>query len=218
VKKSVWLVGGDGWAFDIGYGGLDHVLSLNRDVNILVLDTEVYSNTGGQASKATPISAAAKFASNGKAIDKKDLGLMAMSYGHVYVASIAFGAKDAQTVRALQEADSFAGPSLVIAYSHCIAHGYDMAFGCDQQARAVNSGIWPLYRFDPRRAAAGEAPLVVDLPGGKIPVQEYMKNETRFRMVEAIDPVRFRAFAAAAQRAAVRHGHLRTPRQPPGLW
>jgi len=218
VRKSVWLVGGDGWAFDIGYGGLDHVLSLNRDVNILVLDTEVYSNTGGQASKATPLGASAKFASQGKATDKKDLGLMAMSYGNVYVASIAFGAKDTQTVRALMEADAFEGPSLVIAYSHCIAHGYDMAFGCDQQSRAVASGIWPLFRFDPRRAAEGEPPLIVDVPGGKIPVREYMKNETRFRMVEKIDPVRFREFAAAAQRSAARrmaiYEHLAQLRRP----
>jgi pyruvate-ferredoxin/flavodoxin oxidoreductase len=204
VRKSVWLVGGDGWAYDIGYGGLDHVLALQHDVNVLVLDTEVYSNTGGQASKATPLGAAAKFASRGKEVDKKDLGLMAMSYGHVYVASVAFGAKDSQTVRALLEADAYEGPSLVIAYSHCIAHGYDMCFGADQQTRAVHSGIWPLYRFDPRRTAAGQAPLVVDVPGGRIPVQEYMKNETRFRMVEAVDPERFREFAAAAQQAAAR--------------
>ena len=218
VRKSVWLVGGDGWAFDIGFGGLDHVLSLNADVNILVLDTEVYSNTGGQASKATPLGAAAKFASKGKAMEKKDLGLMAMSYGHVYVASVAFGAKDAQTVRALHEADSYEGTSLIIAYSHCIAHGYDMAFGADQQARAVASGIWPLYRFDPRRVAAGEAPLTVDMPGGKIPVQEYMKNEARFRMVEKIDPERFREFAASAQRSAGRrmaiYEHLARLRRP----
>jgi pyruvate-ferredoxin/flavodoxin oxidoreductase len=204
VRKSVWLIGGDGWAFDIGYGGLDHVLSLFHDVNILVLDTEVYSNTGGQASKATPLGAAAKFAATGKRTDKKDLGLMALSYGHVYVASIAFGARDLHTVRALADADAYDGPSLVIAYSHCIAHGYDMAFGADQQKRAVDSGIWPLYHYDPRRAAAGEPPLVVDAPGGKIAVQEYMRNETRFRMVEKIDPEGFRRFAAEAQRAAQR--------------
>jgi pyruvate-ferredoxin/flavodoxin oxidoreductase len=220
VRKSVWLMGGDGWAFDIGYAGLDHVLSMDHDVNILVLDTEVYSNTGGQASKATPLGAAAKFASRGKAMDKKDLGLMAMSYGHVYVASVAFGAKDTHTVKAFAEADSFEGPSLLIAYSHCIAHGYDMAFGADQQARAVNSGIWPLYRFDPRRAREGKAPLIVDAPGGKIPVQEYMKNETRFRMVEKADPERFRAFAVAAQRSAKRrmaiYEHLAKLRRPQG--
>jgi len=204
VKKSVWLVGGDGWAYDIGYGGLDHVLSMNHNVNVLVLDTEVYSNTGGQASKATPIGAAAKFASRGKAVGKKDLGLMAMNYGHVYVASVAFGAKDTQTVKAFVEADAHDGPSLIIAYSHCIAHGYDMAFGADQQKRAVQSAIWPLYRFDPSRLKAGEPPLTIDAPGGKIRVTEYMKNETRFRMVEKIDPERFRRFARQAQLGAER--------------
>ncbi len=218
VRKSVWLIGGDGWAFDIGYGGLDHVLSLDYDVNVLVLDTEVYSNTGGQASKATPLGAAAKFASRGKTADKKDLGLMAMNYGHVYVASIAFGARDAQTVRALMEADEYPGPSLVIAYSHCIAHGYDMAFGLDQQKRAVDSGVWPVYRFDPRRIDMGEPPLVVDMPGGKIPVQDYMRNEARFRMVERMDPQRFRDFARRSQLAAERrmatYQHLATMRLP----
>jgi pyruvate-ferredoxin/flavodoxin oxidoreductase len=204
VRKSVWIVGGDGWAFDIGYGGLDHVLASGHDVNVLVLDTEVYSNTGGQASKATPLGAAAKFASRGKAIDKKDLGLMAVSYGNVYVASIAFGAKDAQTVTALQEADSYDGPSLVIAYSHCVAHGYDMVYGADQQKRAVDSGVWPLFRYDPRRAEKGEAPLVVDAKGGRSPAAEYMRNEARFRMVEKIDPDAFRRYAAGAQHAAER--------------
>src|SRR5450759_2758222 len=162
VRKNVWIVGGDGWAYDIGYGGLDHVLSMNRDVNILVLDTEVYSNTGGQQSKATPLGAAAKFAAAGKSTAKKDLGLMAMSYGHVYVARIAFGAKDAQTVKAFIEAESYPGPSLLIAYSHCIAHGYDMAYGLEQQKLLVGSGIWPLFRFDPRRVAAGQPPLTLD--------------------------------------------------------
>jgi pyruvate-ferredoxin/flavodoxin oxidoreductase len=204
VRKSVWLVGGDGWAYDIGYGGLDHVLSMPYDINILVLDTEVYSNTGGQASKATPLGAAAKFASRGKEVNKKDLGLMAINYGHVYVASVAFGAKDTHTVRAFQEADSYPGPSLIIAYSHCIAHGYDMAFGVDQQKRAVQSGVWPLYRFDPRRVEEGQPPLVVDAVGGKIPVREYMNNETRFRMVERVNPEGFRRFANQAQHAAER--------------
>jgi pyruvate-ferredoxin/flavodoxin oxidoreductase len=204
VRKSVWVIGGDGWAYDIGYGGLDHVLSMKYDVNLLVLDTEVYSNTGGQASKATPLGAAAKFASKGKAVDKKDLGLMALQYGHVYVASIAFGARDGQTVSAMMAADSYDGPSLVIAYSHCIAHGYDMMYGADQQKKAVDSGIWPIYRYDPRRVEQGEAPLVVDMPGGKIPVQEYMKNETRFRMIEKIDPKRFKEFAKQAQLSAER--------------
>ncbi len=199
VKKSVWLIGGDGWAYDIGFGGLDHVLSLRRKVNILVLDTEVYSNTGGQASKSTPLGAAAKFATAGKGTHKKDLGLMAMSYGHVYVASLAFGAKDTHTVQAIQEAESYDGPSLLIAYSHCIAHGYDLRFGLEQQKLAVGSGIWPLYRYDPRRTAKGEPPLILDVPAGKKPVEEYMRNETRFRMVEKIDPVRFRELAVAAK-------------------
>ncbi|RMF84723.1 MAG: pyruvate:ferredoxin (flavodoxin) oxidoreductase, partial [Nitrospirae bacterium] len=204
VDRSVWIFGGDGWAFDIGYGGLDHVLSLEHDVNILVMDTEVYSNTGGQASKATPLGAAAKFQTAGKGVAKKDLGLMAMSYGHVYVASIAFGAKDAHTVKAIREAESYPGPSLLLAYSHCIAHGYDLAYGTQQQKRAVDSGVWPLYRFDPRRVAAGEPPLVLDAEGGKIPVAEFMRNETRFRMVERIDRDRFQRLARLAQEAAER--------------
>ncbi len=204
VEKSVWLVGGDGWAYDIGFGGLDHVLSLPRKVNVLVLDTEVYSNTGGQASKSTPIGAAAKFAAAGKAVQKKDLGLMAMSYGHVYVASVAFGAKDSHTVQAFQEAAAYNGPSLIIAYSHCIAHGYDLRFGADQQKLAVNSGVWPLYRYDPRRVERGEPPLVIDVPPGRASVAEYMRNETRFRMVEKIDAGRFRRLAAAARDHAIR--------------
>jgi len=204
VEKSVWLMGGDGWAYDIGYGGLDHVLSTRRNVNILVLDTEVYSNTGGQASKSTPLGAAAKFAAAGKATHKKDLGLMAMSYGHVYVASVAFGAKDAHTVLAIQEAASYEGPSLIIAYSHCIAHGYDLRFGAEQQKLAVNSGVWPLYRYDPRRTERGEPPLVLDSQPGKVSVADYMRNETRFRMVEKIDSERFRRLAAAARDHATR--------------
>jgi pyruvate-ferredoxin/flavodoxin oxidoreductase len=202
VEKSVWIIGGDGWAYDIGYGGLDHVLSMRRKVNILVLDTEVYSNTGGQASKSTPLAAAAKFASAGKATAKKDLGLMAMSYGHVYVASVAFGAKDSHTVQAFQEAASYDGPALIIAYSHCIAHGYDLRFGAEQQKLAVNSGLWPLYRFDPRRGERGEPPLVIDVPPGKASVAEYMRNETRFRMVEKINSERFRRLAVAAREHA----------------
>ncbi len=202
VRKSVWLVGGDGWAYDIGYGGLDHVLAMNRDVNVLVLDTEVYSNTGGQQSKATPLGAAAKFAYSGKGIPKKDLGLEAMSYGNVYVARVAFGARDVQTVRALEEADAYAGPSLVIAYSHCIAHGYNLAKGAEQQKLAVSSGIWPLYRFDPRRAASGDPPLQLDSADPKTPATEYMRNENRFRMVEKLDPKRFEFLQREAQRVA----------------
>jgi pyruvate-ferredoxin/flavodoxin oxidoreductase len=203
VKKSVWLLGGDGWAYDIGFGGLDHVLSTDRNINVLILDTEVYSNTGGQASKATPLGAAAKFASAGKATGKKDLGLEAMSYGHVYVARVAFGARDQQTVRAFIEADNYPGPSLIIAYSHCIAHGYDMKYGAEQQKLAVDAGVWPLYRFDPRRISAGQPPLLLDSGLPKIPVEHYMRNEMRFRMVEKLDPKRFRLLAEMAQREAV---------------
>ncbi len=205
VRKSVWLVGGDGWAYDIGFGGLDHVLSSSWDVNVLVLDTGVYSNTGGQQSKATPLGAAAKFASAGKATPKKDLGLIAMSYGHVYVAQVAMGAKDAQTVKALLEADAHPGPSLVIAYSHCIAHGYDMAHGLEQQRLAAECGMWPLYRVDPRRAAAGEPALEIDMGATpKRSVREYTQNETRFRMIEKLDPKRFAQLQEDAQRDAIR--------------
>jgi pyruvate-ferredoxin/flavodoxin oxidoreductase len=202
VRKNVWIVGGDGWAYDIGFGGLDHVLSLQRNINILILDTEVYSNTGGQQSKATPLGASAKFASAGKETAKKDLGMMAMSYGHVYVARVAFGAKDTQTVKAFQEAESWHGPSLIIAYSHCIAHGYDMAYGAEQQKLAVDSGVWPLYRYDPRRVLAGHPPLVLDSAPPKISPRAYMRNEARFQMVEKQDPQRFKRLLAAAEKAA----------------
>jgi pyruvate-ferredoxin/flavodoxin oxidoreductase len=202
VPKSVWLVGGDGWAYDIGFGGLDHVLATGRDVNVLVLDTEVYSNTGGQQSKATPLGAAAKFAVAGKEIPKKDLGMIAMSYGHIYVARIAFGAKINQTVETLLAAEAYPGPSLVIAYSHCIAHGYDLAHGADQQKLAVDSGIWPLYRFDPRRVAEGLPPLQLDSGPPKASARDYMRNETRFRMVEKQNPDRFKRFLDAASRQA----------------
>lgn len=204
VHKSVWLVGGDGWAYDIGFGGLDHVLASTKKVNILVLDTEVYSNTGGQQSKSTPLGASAKFAAAGKAVAKKDLGLMAMSYEHVYVAQVAFGARDAQTVKAFIEADRHPGPSLIIAYSHCIAHGYDMMHGAEQQKLAVDSGIWPLYRYDPARAALGEPPLHLDAGPPTRAVSEYMRNEGRFRAVEAIDPKRFALLQEEARRGAAR--------------
>jgi pyruvate-ferredoxin/flavodoxin oxidoreductase len=201
VRKSVWGVGGDGWAYDIGYGGLDHVLAMGRDVNLLVLDTGVYSNTGGQASKATPMAATAKFAMGGKDMAKKDLGLMAMAYGHVYVAQVAFGAKDSQTVKAFVEAESYPGTSLIIAYSHCIAHGYDLADGLDHQTMAVESGAWPLYRFDPRRAAVGENPLKLDSKAPKISFDQYANSETRFRMLQKSDPERAKKLMVEAQRA-----------------
>jgi pyruvate-ferredoxin/flavodoxin oxidoreductase len=200
VRKSVWILGGDGWAFDIGYGGLDHVLSLGLDVNILVLDTGVYSNTGGQQSKATPLGAAAKFAASGKARPKKDLGLMAIAYGNAYVASVAMGAKDGQTVKAFAEAESFDGPSIIIAYSHCIAHGYAMELGLDQQKLAVDAGAWMLYRFDPRRAEAGLNPLQLDSPPPKAPLSKYMANELRFRMLEKSEPDRYGQLQEAARR------------------
>ncbi len=200
VRKSVWAVGGDGWAYDIGYGGLDHTLGIGRNVNLLVLDTGVYSNTGGQASKATPLGAVAKFAMAGKGIPSKDLGMMAMAYGHVYVASVAFGAKDSQTVRAFLEAESYDGPSIIIAYSHCIAHGYNMADSLDHQLMAVESGAWPMYRFDPRRTAMGENPLKLDSRAPKISFEEYALSETRFRMLMKVNPERSKRLLEEAQR------------------
>jgi pyruvate-ferredoxin/flavodoxin oxidoreductase len=190
VKKSVWIVGGDGWAYDIGYGGLDHVLASGRNVNVLVLDTEVYSNTGGQASKSTPRGAVAKFAASGKPLAKKDLGLMAMSYGNVYVASIAMGANDLQTVKAFREAESYDGPSIIVAYSHCIAHGIRMERGLDQQKAAVKCGHWMLYRFDPRKAEINENPLQVDSKPPTIDFEQYAYSETRFKMLTKSDPAR----------------------------
>ncbi len=199
VPRSLWIVGGDGWAYDIGYGGLDHVLASGRNVNILVLDTEVYSNTGGQASKATGLGAVAKFAAGGKPTPKKDLGLLAMSYGYVYVAQIAMGADDNQSVKAFEEAEAYDGPSLIIAYSHCIAHGIDMAKGMEQQALAVKTGYWPLYRFDPRRAADDLVPLQLDAKPPKLALKDYLYNENRYRMLQQIDPAAADAFLKEAQ-------------------
>ncbi|HIK56957.1 MAG TPA: pyruvate:ferredoxin (flavodoxin) oxidoreductase [Synechococcales cyanobacterium M55_K2018_004] len=188
VKKSVWIIGGDGWAYDIGYGGLDHVIASGRNVNILVLDTEVYSNTGGQMSKSTPKGAVAKFAAGGKPASKKDLGLIAMTYGNVYVASVAMGARDEHTLKAFLEAESYDGPSIIIAYSHCIAHGIDMAKGMQQQKMAVESGRWLLYRYDPRRTARGENPLLLDSRSPKLPVEVSMYSENRFKMLTRSKP------------------------------
>jgi pyruvate-ferredoxin/flavodoxin oxidoreductase len=188
VKKSVWIVGGDGWAYDIGYGGLDHVISTGRNVNILVLDTEVYSNTGGQASKSTPRGAVAKFAAGGKPQGKKDLAMMAVSYGSVYVARVAMGAGDMHTVKAFLEAEAYDGPSLIIAYSHCIAHGYDLAFGMDQQKAAVNSGYWPLFRYNPDLAGQGKNPFQLDSRPPSLPLKQYVYNETRYTMLVKSNP------------------------------
>ena len=202
VKKSVWIIGGDGWAYDIGYGGLDHVLASGRNVNILVLDTEVYSNTGGQASKSTPRAAVAKFAMAGKGLPKKDLGLIAMSYGYVYVARVAMGANDQQTLRAFIEAEAYDGPSLIIAYSHCIAHGYDMAKGLEQQKLAVQSGAWPMYRYDPRLAEQGQNPLLIESKEPSIPISQYAYNETRYKMLTQIDEARAEKLMKEAQHDA----------------
>ncbi len=183
VKKSVWIVGGDGWAYDIGYGGLDHVLASGRNVNLLVLDTEVYSNTGGQASKATPRAAVAKFAAGGEPRRKKDLGMMAMSYGTVYVASVAMGAKDEHTLKAFLEAEAYDGPSIIIAYSHCIAHGIDMTTAMSDQKVLVDSGQWLLYRYNPERTLAGENPLILDSRAPTRKVKDYLQQQTRFKML-----------------------------------
>ncbi len=199
VRKSVWSVGGDGWAYDIGYGGLDHVLASGRDLNLLVLDTEVYSNTGGQCSKSTPMSASAKFSSEGKALPKKDLGLMALTYGSVYVASVAMGAKDAQTTRAFLEAESYPGPSLILAYSHCIAHGITMNQGMDEQKLAVDSGSWKLFRFDPRRIDQDAPPLQLDSPAPRLPLSDFLTHQLRFRALERSNPERAQQLRQKAQ-------------------
>ena len=199
VRKDVWIHGGDGWAYDIGFGGLDHVLASGRNVNVLVMDTEVYSNTGGQMSKATPRAAVAKFASGGKPHGKKDLGLMAMTYGTVYVARVAMGARDEHTLRAFLEAEAYDGPSLIIAYSHCIAHGIDMTTAMQNQKAAVDSGQWLLYRYHPDRAEAGENPLMLDSRAPKLPVERYMYMENRFKMLTKSKPEVARELLAEAQ-------------------
>jgi len=203
VKKSVWIVGGDGWAYDIGYGGLDHVIASGRNVNILVLDTEVYSNTGGQCSKSTPTGAVAKFAAAGKSTGKKDLGLMAMAYRNAYVATVAMGYSDVQTVRAFIEAEQYNGPSIIIAYSHCIAHGIDMAKGLDHQAAVVDSGAWTLYRFNPGLYAKGENPLKLDSKPPKHTYEQWAMTETRFKSLTQSSPERAKALMAQGQREAV---------------
>jgi pyruvate-ferredoxin/flavodoxin oxidoreductase len=199
VKRDVWIVGGDGWAYDIGFGGLDHVLASGKNVNILVLDTEVYSNTGGQMSKSTPRAAVAKFAAGGKPAAKKDLGLIAMSYGNVYVARVAMGAKDDQTLRAFIEAEAYDGPSLIIAYSHCIAHGINMTTGLKNQKAAVDSGQWLLYRYNPEREAQGENALLLDSKTPKLPLKDYLHMENRFKMLELTRPEAAATLFAEAQ-------------------
>jgi len=230
MKKSIWIVGGDGWAYDIGYGGLDHVLASGRNVNLLVLDTEVYSNTGGQASKSTPRGAVAKFAAGGKPAPKKDLGLMAMSYGNVYVASVAMGAKDEHTLKAFLEAEAYDGPSLIIAYSHCIAHGINMTTAMSDQKVAVDSGQWLLYRYHPERTLAGENPLALDSRAPTRKVRDFLQQQARFKMLHKSRPedakrlwqqaqqdaeIRYRLYEYLAQRkpeqaaapAETRHDH-----------
>ena len=199
VKKAVWAVGGDGWAYDIGYGGLDHVVASGRNVNILVLDTEVYSNTGGQMSKATPMGAVAKFAAAGKPRPKKDLAMMAVNYGTAYVARIAMGQSDMQTVKAFLEAEAYDGPSIIIAYSHCIAHGYDLVHGLDQQKLAVQSGHWPLFRYNPMLAEGGKNPFVLDSKAPTVPLEKYIYNETRYTMLRQAHPDHAVALLKGAQ-------------------
>jgi pyruvate-ferredoxin/flavodoxin oxidoreductase len=199
VRKSVWMIGGDGWAYDIGFGGLDHVLGRGRNVKVLVLDTETYSNTGGQTSKATPRGAVAKFSAGGKPTPKKDLGLMAMTYGHVYVASVAMGAKDEHTLKAFLEAEAYDGPALIIAYCHCIAHGINMTSALQNQKAAVNTGQWLLYRFNPDRARRGENPLQLDSAPPRLKVGEYLNLENRFRMLTKTKPEEARRYLEQAQ-------------------
>jgi pyruvate-ferredoxin/flavodoxin oxidoreductase len=201
VRRSVWLIGGDGWAYDIGYGGLDHVLAVGRNVNILVLDTEVYSNTGGQMSKATPLGATAKFATAGKRAPRKDLAMMAVAYGNVYVAQIAMGANNEQALIAMREAEAHDGPSLILAYSQCIAHGTDLRHGMKQAARAVASAYWPLFRYDPAMRARGLNPFRLDSTRARIPLEEYRRHEVRFKALAVTRPEEARVMAQQAQLA-----------------
>jgi pyruvate-ferredoxin/flavodoxin oxidoreductase len=201
VRRSVWIVGGDGWAYDIGYGGLDHVLATARDVNVLVLDTEVYSNTGGQVSKATPLGAVAKFAAAGKRVARKDLALQAIAYGNVYVAQVAMGANPQQTLLAFREAEAWPGPSLVLAYCHCIAHGIDMQSGLKQQDLAVACGYWPLFRYNPAMRKVGENPLRLDSPRPSRRFRDYAYNEVRYRTLAQTRPQEAEHLMVAAQQA-----------------
>jgi pyruvate-ferredoxin/flavodoxin oxidoreductase len=208
VKKSVWILGGDGWAYDIGYGGLDHVLASGRNVNVLVLDTEVYSNTGGQASKATPMGAVAKFAMAGKPLMKKDLGLICMSYGNIYVAAVAMGANPNQTVRAFAEADAYNGPSIIIAYSHCIAHGINMTKGLLAQKDVVQSGHFPLYRYNPDLVKEGKNPLTLDSKPPVVKYSEAVMKENRFRTLTQSHPDNAKRLMAEADKLVAARNDL----------
>lgn len=199
IKKSVWILGGDGWAFDIGFGGLDHAIASGKNVNILVMDTGVYSNTGGQQSKATPMGASAKFATAGKALPKKDLAMIAMSYGNVYVAQVSMGANDMQVIKAMNEAEAFDGPSIIIAYSHCIAQGFNLIDGLTHQKEAVDTGSWPLYRYNPDNVKEGKAPLTLDSKAPSKPLSDYMSSETRFQVVKKANPERYETLLNKAQ-------------------
>jgi len=207
VKKSVWIVGGDGWAYDIGYGGLDHVMASGHKVNILVLDTEVYSNTGGQMSKSTPCGAVAKFAAAGKVRPKKDLALMAMTYRSVYVARVALGANDTQALKAFLEAEAFDGPSLIISYGHCIAHGYDLVHGLEQQKAAVLSGHWPLVRYNPDLIKAGRNPFQLDSRAPSLTLEQYRQNESRYTMLAQSHPEAARDFQVRSQQILMDRWH-----------
>ena len=200
VKKSVWIMGGDGWAYDIGYGGLDHVIASGKNVNILVLDTEVYSNTGGQMSKSTGLGAVAKFAASGKPTPKKDLAMMAVNYGNVYVAKVAMGANDIQTLRAFLEAEAYEGPSLIIAYSHCIAHGINMTKALENQKAAVDSGYWQLFRYNPELKLEGKNPFKLDTGDPKIKFEEYAYKETRYKMLTKSEPEHAKKLLELAQK------------------
>ncbi len=200
VKKSVWIFGGDGWAYDIGYGGLDHVLASGENVNVLILDTEVYSNTGGQMSKSTPRAATAQFAAGGKKMPKKDIGMIFSTYGNVYVAKVSLGANPGQVAKAFAEAEAYDGPSLIIAYAHCINHGINMTLGLEQQKKAVKCGHWPLYRYNPVLEAEGKNPLHIDSKAPEMPFEEYALGENRYRALKLMNPTMADSLMAQSQK------------------
>jgi pyruvate-ferredoxin/flavodoxin oxidoreductase len=204
VAKSVWIFGGDGWAYDIGYGGLDHVLASGENINVMILDTEVYSNTGGQMSKSTPRAATAQFAASGKKMPKKDIGMIFSTYGNVYIAKVSMGANPIQVAKAIAEAEAYDGPSLIIAYSHCINHGINMTKGLDQQKKAVECGHWPLYRYNPQLEAAGKNPLTIDSKEPTISFEEYAMAENRYRMLKMMNPAHAEELMAQSQKDVTR--------------